>query len=242
MTPQGTELERSPLTTRGRQTQQRILGVALEMFRRRGYNDTTMREIARQAGVSLGNTYYYFRSKEHLIQGFYARSHQEHLAACQKPLEAESDFQKRLQIVLRTKIETSQQYHRFSGLLFRTAADPSSPLSPFSPESMPVRRQATDLFAKTLHGSQIRSPKNLAAELANLLWLYQMGIILYWIHDRSTDCAKTYRLIEVTSKIVTRLIQLAGNPLFRPLTKATLELMRDLRSDELQPDPLALNQ
>jgi AcrR family transcriptional regulator len=40
-----------------------------------------MRAIAERAGVALGNTYYYFRSKEHLIQAFYARSHAEHLAA-----------------------------------------------------------------------------------------------------------------------------------------------------------------
>ena len=231
MTPRPSGAERLPSTAKGEEKRERILNVALEMFRERGYDQTTMREIAREAAVSLGSAYYYFRSKEHLIQGFYARTHEEHLAACRGPLLAETDFKERLRIVLRTKIETSQQYHRFSGILFKTAADPASPLSPFSAESMPVRLEATRLFADTLSGSKLRLRGELANEAANLLWLYQMGIILFWIHDDSAGCSKTYRLIETTSTIVTRLLQLAGNPLLSPLARSTLDLMKELRPE-----------
>ena len=40
-----------------------------------------MRAITAEAGVSVGNAYYYFDSKEHLIQAFYDRAQHEHLAA-----------------------------------------------------------------------------------------------------------------------------------------------------------------
>src|SRR5438132_12947660 len=78
-------------TPKGEQTRALILETALDLFRERGYEETTMRAIAEQAGVALGNAYYYFRSKEHLIQAFYARSHQEHLAAAQPIREPERD-------------------------------------------------------------------------------------------------------------------------------------------------------
>ena len=68
-------------TRRGMETRDVILKTALEMFLERGYEETTMRAIAERAGVALGNAYYYFRSKEHLIQAFYWFTHQEHLAA-----------------------------------------------------------------------------------------------------------------------------------------------------------------
>src|SRR5882724_3131030 len=55
------------------QTRTLILETALRLFRERGYDRTTMRAIADEAGVSVGNAYYYFSSKEHLIQGFYDR-------------------------------------------------------------------------------------------------------------------------------------------------------------------------
>ena len=42
-------------TSKGDQTKALILETALEMFRERGYDETTMRAIAQKAGVSLGN-------------------------------------------------------------------------------------------------------------------------------------------------------------------------------------------
>ena len=64
------------------ETRARILETALALFRERGYEETTMRAIAEQADVSLGNAYYYFRSKEQLIQAFYGQTHREHAERC----------------------------------------------------------------------------------------------------------------------------------------------------------------
>src|SRR5437667_5170447 len=99
-------------TPKGEQTRALILQTALDLFRERGYEETTMRAIAERAGVALGNAYYYFRSKEHLIQAFYARSHQEHLAAALPILEHEKTLAARLRAVLRAKIDTAEPYHR----------------------------------------------------------------------------------------------------------------------------------
>ena len=54
-------------TTKGERTRALILETALDLFMERGYEQTTMRGIAREAGLSLGSAYYYFKSKEHLI-------------------------------------------------------------------------------------------------------------------------------------------------------------------------------
>ena len=67
-------------TAKGEQTRALILNTALDLLQEHGYEKTTMRAIAKKAGVSLGNAYHYFDTKEHLIQAFYHRLHQEHLA------------------------------------------------------------------------------------------------------------------------------------------------------------------
>src|SRR4029077_7213180 len=100
------------------ETRAQILETALDLFRERGYEETTMRAIAEAAGVAVGNAYYYFRSKEYLIQAFYERSHDEHLAATGEILAAESDLRARLLGVMRAKIDTSMPYHRFAAVLF----------------------------------------------------------------------------------------------------------------------------
>jgi AcrR family transcriptional regulator len=224
-------------TGRGEQTRALILETALELFRERGYEETTMRAIAEKAGVALGSAYYYFRSKEELIQGFYARQHEEHWEASQPVLARERTFHARLLGVMRAKLDTIEPYHRFSGILFKTAADPRSPLNPFSPESAPARAKAMEVFAEVVRGSEkLRVPPDLGAELPGLLWNYHMGIILFWIHDGSAGRARTVRLMERTVELVGRLVQLAGNPLLAPLRKTTLRLLRELR-DAGAPQP-----
>ncbi len=218
-------------TKKGEQTKAHILETALTMFRERGYEGTTMRAVAREAGVSLGNAYYYFESKEHLIQAFYERSHLDHLAACTEALENEADLRNRLRAVMRAKLGTSMPYHRFSGLLFKTAADPRSPLNPFSDESRPLRRESTELFAEVVRGSSARIHPDLEAHLPKLLWLYQMGIVLFWIHDTSPGCDKSYRLTERTVDLLVRLIHAANFPLMRPVTRVALRLLDDLEED-----------
>ena len=214
---------------KGDQTKALILETALEMFRERGYDETTMRAIAQKAGVSLGNAYYYFSSKEYLIQAFYQRLHDDHLAVVLPALENEKTLKARLLTVVRTKIDTMKPYHQFAGVLFKTAAHPQSPLNPFADESDPVREASIQLFAKVLEGEKVRIPKDLKAELPYLLWVYHMGIVLFWIHDSSPKHRRTYRLVNHTVDLLDKLIHLASNPFMRPLRKQALRLVEELR-------------
>jgi AcrR family transcriptional regulator len=215
----------APKVSKGQETRARILDSALALFLARGYEQTTMRAIAEEAGVALGNAYYYFDSKEHLIQAFYARTHVEHAAACASLLERGGTLRERLLAIMQAKIDTIEPYHRFAGVLFRTAADPQSPLNPFSDRSATVRDEATALFARVVNESTTRVPDDLRAELPRLLWLYHMGVILYWIHDPSEGRARTRRLVDLSVDLVAKLISLSGNPLLRPLRRSMLSLI-----------------
>jgi AcrR family transcriptional regulator len=216
-------------TAKGEQTKALILRTALEMLHERGYEATTMRAIAEQAGVSLGNAYHYFGSKDLLIQAFYHRTHQDHLRASQPALQKESSLKGRLLSVMRLKIETLEPYHEFAGVLFQTAADPHSPLNPFAQAAEQVRSDSIKLFEQLVEQTKARIPADLRAELPYLLWLYHMGIVLFWIHDSSRKRARTFRLIDQTVDILDKLISLASNPLMRPVRKRALKLVIELR-------------
>ena len=64
-----------------------------------------MRATAKEAGVATGNAYYYFDSKEELIQEYYARNQAEHAVACRPVLAAETRLGPRLRGVLRALID-----------------------------------------------------------------------------------------------------------------------------------------
>jgi hypothetical protein len=131
--------------------------------------------------------------------------------------------------VMKLKISTLEPYHEFAGVLFKTAADPRSPLNPFADESAPVRQDAIKLFAELVERTRARIPPDLRAELPYLLWLYHMGVILFWIHDSSPQSARTYRLIGRTVDLIDRMISLASNPLMRPVRTRALSLVKELR-------------
>jgi AcrR family transcriptional regulator len=211
------------------QTKARIVDAALELFLQHGFEGTTMRAIAAAAEVSVGNAYYYFSSKEHLIQEYYGRIQELHLAAARPVLDAEPGFQQRLRGVLRAHIDIATPYHQFAGVLFKTAADPRSPLSPFSTESSDARRSSIALFTELLDGSDARVGKDLRSELPELLWLYQMGVILYWVHDDSAGTARTYLLIDRTVPLVDKLISVSRLPVLRPVARQVMQTIRVLR-------------
>lgn len=216
--------------TKSEQTRELIAKTALRLFRERGYEATTMRAIATEAGVSVGNAYYYFASKEELIQLYYEHSQEDHTEACQSVLANEREFHARLLGVLRARIDTLQPYKEFAGKFFKYAAEPSSPLSPFSVESGPVREAAIAIYREVVEGSTLKTDAEIKADLPELLWLYSMGVILHWVYDSSPDAAKTYRLVERTVPLIDRLVGLARVPGMRGVVREALSAYRDLRS------------
>jgi AcrR family transcriptional regulator len=218
------------LTPRAQQTRAAIIDAALELFRSSGYEATTMRAIAQRAGVSTGNAYYYFSSKEELIQEFYARSHADHLAASRAVLDRERDFTARLRGTLRALIDVQAPYHALAATFYKHAAEPTSPLSPFSRQSSPTREASIALYREVLEGSNARVGADLGERLPELLWLASMGVILYWVHDASPDCARTYRLIDSAVPVIGRLVAASRIPVLRATLRDITALIDDLRS------------
>jgi hypothetical protein len=57
------------------------------------------------------------------------------------------------------------------------------------------------------------------------LWLFQMGIIYFWITDTSVRQRRTTRLLEVSVKVVALLVRLTNLPLTRSLRKPVVQLV-----------------
>lgn len=218
------------LSGKAAQTRSLILATGLRLLRERGYDGTTMRAIAKEAGVSVGNAYHYFDSKDFLVQAFYDELAGEHRTASATVLGRERDLAARLRGVSRAWVVVAQPYHGFAGTFFRTAAEPTSPLSPFSKESAPAREAVIGLFREVLDGSDAKPDPQLRSELPELLWLWHMGIVLFWVHDASAGNRKTYELIDRSSALVARLVQLSRLRVLRPATNEVLDLIRTLRA------------
>ncbi len=59
----------------GTATRERILDVALDLFTRKGYAETSLREIAEELGFSKAALYYHFESKQDILLALHMRVH-----------------------------------------------------------------------------------------------------------------------------------------------------------------------
>jgi AcrR family transcriptional regulator len=199
-------------TPKARRTREEILGAALALFQERGFDGSTMRDIASAAGVSLGAAYYYFPSKEALVFAFYARTQRAAEERAAATAQGTSRFAERLRDVLGFELEQLAAYRRFVVVLGRDALDPGRPLSPFSPATRAVRDGAIGILRRAVEGSDLKVHRRLAPSLPRLLWLLQMGIIFFWLHDASPGQVRTRRVVDASVALVDRLLPLTALP------------------------------
>lgn len=223
--------------TRGRKagltdTRERILSAALAQFREKGFAQTTMRGVCAEAGVSLGNAYYYFPSKEHLILNFYSELLIEQKTKLKGLLERKESLKDKLISMIRIKMSTIEPHRDLFIGLFCCAGDPASPLNPFSKESESIRVGAVELFAQGLAHSDVNVSNDLKPILPHLLWMYYMGIILFWIQDKSFGRRRTNRLLEISAGIVASLIAVSSSPLLFEVRRQVLNIWHDIVEDD----------
>ena len=216
-------------------TRQSIVDAAMRLFRAGGYDRTTMRAVADEAGVSLGNAYYYFGSKEHLVQAFYDQVQVEHAAAAHEALTGSTELAARLRGVLEAWVDIAEPYHEFAGKFFKNAAEPTSPLSPFSPESQGAREASVALFRAVLDGSDLKLAPALRRELPELLWLMHMGVVLFWVHDTSPGQARTRALVQRAVPLVDKLARMTRLPVVRGVVNDLVDLVVAVRGEDPAP-------
>lgn len=214
---------------RAEQTRTAIIEAALSLFAEKGFDATTMRAISQRAGVSLGSAYYYFESKEQLIQGFYDQTAVVHGSVLPARLDGITSFGDRLVAHLDLWLDLMAPHHPFAVTFFRNAADPASPLSPFSSASAPARESAVALLRQVIDGSDLKASADVRAELPELLWLFHMGVVLFWVYDRSDGAMATRLLVRRTVPMVERAIGLSRLPVLRATINDLIALVGDLK-------------
>jgi AcrR family transcriptional regulator len=209
----------------------KILNAALALFREKGFDTATMRDVAAKAGVATGAAYYYYPSKDAIVMAFYKRSCDEMQPQIEAALDGVTGLEARLCELIRVKLVYFAPNRGVLRALLRNGADPKHPLSPFSPETREIRDIDLAWFRRITAECGIRIPKDLGPRLPGVLWFFQMGVIFFWVIDESLEQSRTSRLLELAARSVTSLIRMSGLPLMRPIRKAALQLIELVEGD-----------
>jgi AcrR family transcriptional regulator len=219
------------VTPKAEETGLRILDSALALFRQEGFDTATMRDIAEKAGVATGAAYYYYPSKDAIVMDFYQSSCAEMQPKIEAALEQVTGLETRLRELIRVKLAHFAPNRGVLRALLRNGADPTHPLSPFSPQTREIRDIDIAWFRRILVDCGMRIPRDLEPHLPGVLWFFQMGVIFFWVIDESPNQARTARLLELATKSVASLIRFSALPIMRPLRKTALQLIEIVTGD-----------
>lgn len=176
-----------------------IIEAAVEMFSEKGFEATTMKQIAREVGIGDATIYKYFSSKDKLLFGFYGyRAEQVVEAFLQEPELETFSLQEKLQLLIDIYLESLLPDREFVAESLKMIMQSPSVLFE---DVTPVRKEFVgviqDMLTEAEQSGEIeKSP--FTAYTAKLTNDFILAILLYWIKDDSDEFSNTTQLVDMS--------------------------------------------
>jgi AcrR family transcriptional regulator len=172
-------------------TRQRILEAAKELFQSAGFEATTTRDIAREAGIAAGTLFNYFPTKEAIVLALVMTSGPQ-----------------------TTRSRSSERHESLEESLFAYASDSLRALKPYRKYLAPVLDTALSPLAeakgddlgqslRTFHLEAVveRARMHGLAEALNpvalqMYWTLYLGVLSFWTKDSSPKQEDTLALLD----------------------------------------------
>jgi AcrR family transcriptional regulator len=218
------QIRSAGVTQKAEMTRQRILETAVNLFTTRGYEGTTMRHIAAEAGCSLGLAYRYFSSKEELVLALYQRMVLELEARVET--FAPASLAERFRQTMLAQVELMTPYRDTLAALFGAALNPKSEAGIFGDNAAGIRRQSRNIYIKIVSGATDAPRGPQIGNVAIAFYSMHLSLLLFWLQDRSEGTKITLEFLDYlhdmvalvrpllvlppASKSLTRLAQILG--------------------------------
>lgn len=172
--------------SKGIARRQEILDRALEVFRERGPEGTSLRRVAEEIGVSHGALLHYFRSREQLLLALY-----EHTEAHRQELRAEEPDDlgavERMQRAARVNVERPGYVHLYSTLVASALEDGESETREyFTRRFEHVRENAARALRRQQEEGALREDLDVD-KVAALVVAASDGLQTQWLLDDGVD-------------------------------------------------------
>jgi len=194
------------------ETKERILTAALKLFREKGLDGTTTKEVSKTAGIAEGTLFNYFKTKEDLALYFFQKE-TENLITW---FRADTRLQKapiaeKLFAIFHRQLEYIEPYEDFIGAVFCRSLQPASSLSPLSFESQELRLKYLRFIREILAGAEQKGEIPRVGDLgAYAVGLFYLGIVTHWLQDVSRGKQKTLALLDRALNFGSRMLKKGG--------------------------------
>lgn len=186
-------------------TRRRIVEAAMELFRTRGFEATTTRDIAREAGIAVGTLFNYFDTKEAIVGSLAAEA----LAGARTATAAQvsdrangangASLEEELFALIAAELRQLKPLRKFITPLLETALSPLAAARPQGPiESLRLDHLETVARIAVRHGLAEISPVSL-----QVYWSLYTGVLAFWSADKSPKQEDTLALLDQSLNMFT---------------------------------------
>lgn len=186
-------------TAQGAAAKQRLYDIAVKRMARHGYEMTTLRDVAKDAGVSVGLLYRYFPSKRAVIFALYDELSTDYVttAAAMRP----GKWRDRGLFALTSSLEVLTPHRTtLRGLIPVLVGDPDEGL--FGEHAAFSRVRVLSIFEQAVVGAADAPPRPLAEAIARLLYLVHLAVLLWWLLDKTPKQRATGALVQLFAGIL----------------------------------------
>jgi AcrR family transcriptional regulator len=202
---------RTEATGKAQQTKERIFETAMRLFAEKGYSETTLRDIAAEANISLGLTYRYFARKEDLVFELYER------LAKMSAEEAEhlerGPLARRFSTTLLSCLDRLQPHRSALGSLFAVGLMADSEMAVLGDRASGVRGHMWEMYREVVSGATDSPKPHQAEQITTLIYAGHLLIILFWMQDRSEGQQRTRDLVGVAASLMKHLRPILALPI-----------------------------
>ena len=188
-------------------TKIRILESAVELMTIKGYKNASLREIAKEAGVSNPTIYNYFPTKEKILY-FYI---EQKLIETGHVLQSIEDFhtyslREQLQTLIETQLEFYLEDREFVTQIMQMALTPSMGTMELIYDSKErFIEMVSEMLEIAIEAEEINEPP-FKEYMPQLFWDYNIAVIAYWIKDDSEMFENTTQFIDNSMGVVEALL------------------------------------
>jgi AcrR family transcriptional regulator len=181
---------------KGERTRAHLVKTAFSLFETKGFERTTLRDIASRANVSLGLLYRYYPSKDALVVELYEELSKEFERRAQKL--PKGSWLVRFAAAARISLDVLGPHREaLRGMMSSLVVPPGHPL--FIPGDQPSHARVLAKFVEIVTGSTTPPPN--AERLGRALYLAHLGLVLGWMLDRSPAQSATTEALDLMEQL-----------------------------------------
>ncbi|MCW8879521.1 MAG: TetR family transcriptional regulator [Kangiellaceae bacterium] len=181
------------------ETRLKIISTAIDMFSEKGFESTTMKQIAREAGIGDATIYKYFPNKDKLIFAYYGLKAEESVQEFLGEEELEDySLQEKLQLLIDIYLGKLLPDREFVADSIKMIMQ--SPSILFK-DVTPVREE----FVGVIHDLLIEAENNneiaktpFTSSIARLANEFILATLLYWVKDDSDEFSNTTQMVDMS--------------------------------------------